>query len=204
LRVRAREYQDLATRVLNPPAAAIVAIGGLSGSGKSTVARALAPSIGAIPGAVVLRSDEIRKRLWGVSSLTRLDPAAYTPELSSRVYEALTAGAIAIARSGHTVIVDAVFARSEDRSALERAARAAAIPLAAVWLVAPERVLLERVAPRELDASDADVGVVRMQCAQWANDVRWPQLDAARDLETVAAAARTLLQTQIVTLSAAA
>ena len=80
----------------------------------------------------------------------------------------------------------------------------AAIPLAAVWLVAPERVLLERVAPRELDASDADVGVVRMQCAQWANDVRWPQLDAARDLETVAAAARTLLQTQIVTLSAAA
>ena len=204
LRVRAREYLDLATRVLSPPAAAIVAIGGLSGSGKSTVARALAPSFGAVPGAVVLRSDEIRKRLWGASPLTRLGPAAYTPEMSSRVYEALIDGATAIPRSGHTVIVDAVFARSEDRSALERAARAAAIPLAAVWLVAPERVLLERVAPRELDASDADVGVVRMQCAQWANDVRWPQLDAARDLETVAAAARTLLQTQIVTLSAAA
>jgi predicted kinase len=124
--------------------------------------------------------------------------------MSSRVYEALIAGAIAILRRGHTVIVDAVFARSEDRSALERAARAAAIPLAAMWLGAPERVLVERIARRESDASDADVGVVRMQCAQWADDVQWPQLDAARDLDTVAADARTLLQTQIVTVSAAA
>lgn len=204
LRVRARQYLDLATRVLTAPAAAIVAIGGLSGSGKSTVARAIAPSLGAVPGAVVLRSDEIRKRLWGASPLTRLGPAAYTPEMSSRVYEALVTGAIAIARSGHTVIVDAVFARAEDRLALERAARAAVIPFAAVWLEAPEGVLVERVARREPDVSDADVGVVRMQCAQWADDVRWPQIDAARDLETVAADAATRLRTQLGALSAAA
>jgi aminoglycoside phosphotransferase family enzyme/gluconate kinase len=204
LRVRAREYMDLAARVLTTPAPALVAIGGLSGSGKSTVARALAPSIGAVPGAVVLRSDEIRKRLWGASPLTRLGPAAYTPEMSARVYEALTAGALAVVGSGHSVIVDAVFARAEDRVALERAARAAAIPLAAVWLEAPEEILLDRVARREPDASDADISVVRMQCAQWADDVRWPRVDAARDLEMVAADARARLQTQIVTLSAVA
>ena len=204
LRAGAREYLDLATRVLTPPAAAMVAIGGLSGSGKSTVARALAPSIGAVPGAVVLRSDEIRKRLWGASPLTRLGPAAYTPEMSSRVYEALTASATAIARSGHTVIVDAVFARAEDRCALERAARAADIPFAAVWLEAPEGLLVERVARRAPDASDADTGVVRMQCAQWADDVPWPRVDAAQDIETVAADAGARLRTQLVTLSAAA
>jgi aminoglycoside phosphotransferase family enzyme/predicted kinase len=204
MRVRAREYLDLATRVLTTPAAAIVAIGGLSGSGKSTVARTLAPSIGAVPGAVVLRSDEIRKRLWGASPLTRLGPAAYTPEMSARVYEALTAAATAITRTGHTVIVDAVFARSEDRLALERAARAAAIPFAAVWLEASEGVLIERVALRELDVSDADVGVVRMQWAQWADDVRWPRVDAARDLDTVAADAGARLQTRLATRSAAA
>ena len=204
LRTRAREYLDLAARVLSTPAAVIVAIGGLSGSGKSTVARAIAPSLGAVPGAVVLRSDDIRKRLWGVSPLTRLAPAAYTPDMSARVYEALTAGATAIARSGHTVIVDAVFARSEDRYALERAARAAAVPLAAVWLEAPEGVLIERVARRGPDASDADVDVVRMQGAQWTDDVRWPHVDAARTLETVAADAGARLQTQIATISAAA
>jgi aminoglycoside phosphotransferase family enzyme/predicted kinase len=204
LRVRARQYLDLATRVLTVPGAAIVAVGGLSGSGKSTVARALAPSIGAVPGAVVLRSDEIRKRLWGAPPLTRLGPAAYSPEMSALVYEALAAGAIAVARSGHTVIVDAVFARSEDRLALERAARAAAIPFAAVWLEAPEGVLVERVARRELDASDADPGVVRMQCAQWADDVRWPRVDAAGDLETVAADAGALLQTELLAVGAAA
>ena len=204
LRIRAREYLSLATRVLTTPAAAIVAIGGLSGSGKSSVARALAPSVGAAPGAIVLRSDEIRKRLWGAPPLTRLGPSAYTPEMSSRVYDALISGATAVARSGHSVIVDAVFARAEDRFAIERAARAAAIPFAAVWLEAPEAVLVERVARRAADASDADAGVVRMQCAQWADDVRWPQVDAARNLETVAADAGARLQTQIATLSAAA
>jgi predicted kinase len=204
LRIGARQYLDLATRLLTPPAATIVAIGGLSGSGKSTVARALAPSIGAVPGAVVQRSHQIRKRLWGASPLTRLTPAAYTPETSARVYEALTACATQIARSGHSVIVDAVFARSEDRSAIERAARAADIPCATVWLEAPESVLIDRVAHREPDASDADAGVVRMQCAQWADNVRWPKVDAGRDLDTVAADAGARLQTQIGAFSAAA
>jgi aminoglycoside phosphotransferase family enzyme/predicted kinase len=204
LRIAARQYLDLATCLLTPPPPAIVAIGGLSGSGKSTVARTLAPSIGAVPGAVVLRSDEIRKRLLGASPLTRLPPAAYTPETSSRVYEALAAGATQVARSGHTVIVDAVFARAEDRRAIERAARAADIPFAAVWLEAPEGVLIGRVAHRESDVSDADAGVVRMQCAQWADDVRWPKVDAVRDLDTVAADAGARLRTQIGALSAAA
>ena len=64
----ARAYLDLAQRFLAPAPARLVAIGGISGTGKSTLARALAPGLGAAPGAVVLRSDVIRKKLFGVGA----------------------------------------------------------------------------------------------------------------------------------------
>ena len=201
---RAREYLALAGRLLERQPATLLAIGGLSGSGKSTLARVLAPSLGAVPGAVVLRSDEVRKRLWGVPPLTKLDAAAYTPEMSARVYDALAADAEAAARTGHSVIVDAVFAQAPDRLAIERAARAAGVAFAAVWLDAPERILLERIAARGPDVSDADADVVRMQCARAAGDVSWPHVDAAVDVEHVVVRVRTALQRQTVALDAAA
>jgi predicted kinase len=204
LQASALAYLKLATCLLRRAEPAIVAIGGLSGSGKSTLARELAPSIGPVPGAVVVRSDEIRKRLWGATALTKLGPAGYTPEMSARVYEALTADAVAVAESGHAAIVDAVFARADDRLVIEREARAAGVAFAAVWLDAPERVLVERVEQRGPDVSDADPDVVRMQCAQWADDVRWTHVDAVGDLPTVQARVRAQLQSQAVAMDAAA
>ena len=70
----------------HPPRPCLIAIGGFSGTGKSTLALGLAPSVGAVPGAVVIRSDEIRKRLCGVSPLDRLGPEGYSSEMSERVY----------------------------------------------------------------------------------------------------------------------
>ncbi len=128
--------------------------------------------------------------------MTKLDAAAYTPEMSARVYEALADDVARIAGSGHSVIADAVFAQAADRAAIERAARAAGVPFAAVWLDAPEQVLIDRVAHREADASDADRAVVRMQCARFAGDVRWPRVDAAADVERVSACAHALLKQQ--------
>ena len=81
----ARRYLGLAARYLRPRACRLVAIGGLSGTGKSTLAAALAPSLDAR----VLRSDVIRKHLFGVAPETRLPARTYTPEASHRVYEAL-------------------------------------------------------------------------------------------------------------------
>jgi uncharacterized protein len=204
MHVRARDYLALADRLLQRQPPALVAIGGLSGSGKSTLARALAPAIGAVPGAIVLRSDEIRKRLWGISPLTRLDAAAYTPEMSARVYETLAVDVAAVLAGGHAAIVDAVFARADDRFAIERVARIAGVPFAALWLEAPEQVLIERVTRRGADVSDADAGVVRMQYAQSAGDVRWPHVDAATDGDHVLAHARAALKAQTDSLGAAA
>ena len=109
----AREYLAMAERLLHPPAPCLLAVGGFSGSGKSTLALGLAPYVGAVPGAVVRRSDETRKRLCGVPVLQRLGPEGYSPQVSERVYSHLTEAAGLVLRAGHSVIVDAVYARAE-------------------------------------------------------------------------------------------
>lgn len=202
LLTRARDYLELAQRLLQPRRPAIVAIGGLSGSGKTTLARGLAPFVGGAPGAVILRSDEIRKRLCGASLLSRLDGSAYTPEVSARVYDALADEATAVVEAGHSAIVDAVFARGGDRVGIERAARATDAQFAGLWLDAPEGVLIDRVSNRRPDASDADMAVVRMQCAQWSGDAPWCRVDAGGDEAAVQARARLCLLSQEVAWNA--
>lgn len=185
----AREYLAMASRFLHPPQPSMLAIGGFSGTGKSTLAIALAPGVGAPPGAVVLRSDEIRKRLCGVPSLEHLGADGYTPEVSQRVYAALAAQAAAIVHAGCSVIVDAVFARPADRHAIEQTAVDSSVPFVGLWLEAPEHVLPERLRRRRADPSDADADVVRMQVLQGAGTVTWHRLDASAATDVVLARA---------------
>jgi predicted kinase len=175
----AREYLAMAERLLHPPKPCLVAVGGFSGSGKSTLALSLAPLVGAVPGAVVLRSDETRKRLSGVPLLERLGQEGYSSAVSERVYSALAEQAETVLRAGHSVVVDAVYARDADRRGIEQVAAAAAVPFIGLWLDAPESVLIDRTARRRNDASDADANVVRMQHAQDTGDVRWHRVDAS-------------------------
>lgn len=174
---------------LAPPPPRLVAIGGLSGTGKSTIARHLAPGLGAAPGAVVLRSDVLRKRLAGVAATTRLDPAAYTAQAAAQVYAALMEAARRIAQAGHAVIVDAVFARPEERAAIEAAARAAGVDFTGIWLEAPAARLEARIAARRGDASDATVEVLRRQLAYDLGPIAWHRVDASGEPAAVAARA---------------
>jgi len=179
LREQAREYLALAQTLLYPAPPRLVAIGGFSGSGKSTLALSLAPSVGAVPGALVLRTDEIRKTLCGVPLLQRLGADAYTPQLNARVYETLIARAAVALRAGHSVVADGVFARPSDRAALEAAAHEASAVFNGIWLDAPIEVLLARTARRGPDVSDADAAVVRRQVAQDPGAIGWQRLDAS-------------------------
>jgi aminoglycoside phosphotransferase family enzyme/predicted kinase len=176
----AREYLTMALDLLQPEAPRLIAIGGLSGSGKSTAALSLAPSVGAAPGALVLRSDEIRKALCGVAPLDRLGPAGYAPEVTQQVYRALGDRAAIALAAGRTVIVDAVFARPADRAAIEAVASSTSVPFAGFWLDAPVDVLLARTAQRRLDPSDADAPVVRQQLAAGIGSLSWRRIDAGR------------------------
>jgi aminoglycoside phosphotransferase family enzyme/predicted kinase len=193
LQALSRDYLDMAARLLDPPRPCLVAIGGLSGSGKSRLALALAPSLGAVPGALVLRSDEIRKRLLGLSPLTRLGADGYAPEVSRRVYATVAERADAIVRNGHAAIADSVFARRADRDAIEQVAAAAGVPFVGLWLDAPESVLIERVRQRSGDPSDADAAVIRTQLSQDTGPIAWHRIDASAAAELVLDHATTLV-----------
>ncbi|MBV6657558.1 MAG: AAA family ATPase, partial [Devosiaceae bacterium] len=109
LEAEARLFFDYALDVLEPRDVSLTVIGGLSGTGKSAVARALAPGLGGTPGAVVLRSDVVRKAMAGVAPETHLDASAYTASATNEVYETLGRRAKTALEAGHAVIVDAVF-----------------------------------------------------------------------------------------------
>jgi aminoglycoside phosphotransferase family enzyme/predicted kinase len=196
LETLAAEYLSMAEGFLHLPSPSVVAVGGFSGSGKSTLAMALAPGIGAIPGAIVLRSDELRKRLFGVSSLDRLGPEAYRSDVSRRVYGALAELAAAIVRSGFSVIADAVYARPSDRQEIEQIAAAASVPFTGLWLDAPEQVLVDRTARRIADVSDAGADVVHAQLVQGAGAVDWHRIDATSAADAVLGGACEFIQRQ--------
>jgi len=192
----ARQYLAMARSALDEIPARLLAIGGLSGSGKSTLARALAPDIGRPPGAVVLRSDEIRKTLHGVRALERLDADAYTPAASKKVYQTLDEKAGAVLGTGQSVIADAVFVRPSDRASIETVAGVASVPFLGLWLDAPPDVLVRRVECRGPDASDAGATVVRHQVDQDLGLMAWHRLDAGGDPQSVALRALTLVSDQ--------
>ena len=189
----AREYLAMAGELLRPPAPRLVAIGGLSGTGKSTLALRLAPALGAAPGALVLRSDEIRKALCGVGRLEPLGPGGYDDAVTARVYRTLIARAAVGVAAGRAVIADAVFRRQQDRVAIEQVAAAAGVPFDALWLTAPDDVLMRRVAARTGDPSDATADIVRWQLAQRIGDLTWSPLDASRVPDRVTDDATALL-----------
>jgi aminoglycoside phosphotransferase family enzyme/predicted kinase len=181
----ASEYLRMAGELLRPVKPCLVALGGFSGSGKSSVARAIAPGFGAPPGAVVVRSDEIRKRLSGVPLLERLGPEGYTADLSRRVYETLADRARCAILSGRAVVADAVFADQEQRRVIEGVARDLNVAFVGCWLSAPEEVLVSRADQRRSDASDADATIVRRQLVQGTGPIDWAVVDAAGTKEDV-------------------
>ncbi len=159
----ARRYLSAAATYLVPVEPRLVAVGGLSGTGKSTLAAALAPALGRAPGAVHLRSDLERKSLFGVGELVRLGPACYTQEASDKVYASLGAKAGKAAAAGQAVIVDAVFAKPEERAAVEKIASDLGLPFQGLWLAAAPEELLARIRARRNDASDATAEVLTAQ-----------------------------------------
>src|SRR5215472_7625836 len=175
----ARRYFDLARKLLAPAKPIVLGIGGLSGTGKTGLAQSLAPSLAPTPGALVLRSDVERKALYGVAEHERLSPTAYRAEVSERVYRIIIDKAARVARAGHSAIVDAVFARAEERAAIESAAAAAGAEFHGLFLVADLATRVLRVSARAGDASDADAEVARKQEEFVTGPVTWSRVDAA-------------------------
>ncbi len=174
----AAAYLERASTYLAPAPPVAIAIGGLTGTGKSTLARALAPTLGGAPGALVLRSDEIRKRQHDVAPEQRLPESAYTPAASDAVFAELATLAGSVAAGGHAVIADAMFLRPEQRAAVAQAATRAGVPFLGLWLTAPLDVLEARLAARTGDASDATIAVLRAAARNDHGGGDWLAIDA--------------------------
>jgi aminoglycoside phosphotransferase family enzyme/predicted kinase len=197
LRIATTEYLTLAAGMLHGPHVRLIAIGGLSGSGKSELARNLAPGIGAAPGGVILQSDAIRKERLGVGSVARLPMDAYAHDVTRAVYQTLAERAGAVLNAGYSVIADATYVDPHERTAIAAVAAEAGVPFTGIWLDAPSDVLSERVATRAAaatDVSDATVAVLRRQLTTDPGPVSWHQVDTSRDIEAVLAEAEQLIE----------
>ena len=169
-----------------------IAVGGLPGAGKSSLARALAPDLGRSPGALVVRSDEIRKRLFGFAPEDRLPPSAYTKAVSDTVFETLADTVTIAAEAGQAVVADATFIGQAHRTMVEQAAHRAGVKLQGFWLQAPLGLLEQRVAARTGDASDATVAVLHAAAPHDPGPLDWTAIDAS-DATKALAEVRNLL-----------
>lgn len=191
---RANSLLDAAQRFLAPgPGPRLVAVGGLSGTGKTRLGGAFAPLLGRAPGALHVRSDVIRKRLADITPEQHLPPASYTPEMSRTVYRTMLDDAAPALAAGYPVVLDAVFADPDERHAAEELARSRNVPFTGLWLDAPLATLKGRVSARTGDASDATASVVERQMTYDTGTVSWHRIGAGDTPEAVLARARALI-----------
>ncbi len=186
-RAEARHYLDEAFRYLAPPSGArprLIAVGGLSGSGKSRLARALAPFVGPPPGARVIRTDVIRKQLAGSGLLDRLGADGYSAEMTARTYAEFFRRIAAALDAGCPAVADAVFAGPEQRDAVARIAAGKSVSFDGLWLEADPAIMESRVAARTGNVSDATVEVLRRQRDYDLGPMRWTPIDSGGDRET--------------------
>jgi aminoglycoside phosphotransferase family enzyme/predicted kinase len=189
----ATDYFELAVKLIAPPAPALVAVGGLSGTGKSVLTRGLAPSVLPSPGAVVLRSDVMRKRLFGAKETDKLPQEAYTAGVTRKIYAELAAQAKRVVAAGHSAIVDAVFAKDDERKEIASIANSAETRFRGLFLTADLATRIARVGARVNDASDADEQVVRKQAQYDIGAMEWSEIDASGTPEQALAKAKAAL-----------
>ncbi|BCK88112.1 putative protein [Sideroxyarcus emersonii] len=154
-----RSYLALARQCLGRYRPALIVMHGLPGSGKTTFSQLALQQLGAIR----IRSDVERKRLFGLGGLESSRAHVgdiYGAEATRQTYARLHELARGILLAGLPVIVDAAFLRQEEREAFRRLAQGMSVPFAIASLHASDAVLRERVQLRRNDASEADVAVL--------------------------------------------
>ena len=196
LAAAASRYLTSALEFLRPARPRLIALGGFSGSGKSTLAQALGQHFRPFPGARIIRTDVVRKRLAAVAPETRLPASAYDKDSNERVYRTLFKEASAAIGSGYTAIADAAFLTEPDRAAIAAVASAAGVPFTGFWLEAPADRLRRRIDARIHDASDADAAVLVRQLATGIGVMAWHRLDASGGVADIAAAVQRALSSE--------
>ncbi|MGB1026888.1 MAG: AAA family ATPase [Rhodospirillaceae bacterium] len=187
LEAEAKRYMEAAEDYLLPAPPGVIAVGGLSGSGKSRLAREVAPYLD-VPGALVLRTDVLRKRLVGQDPYDGLGPEGYTADMSRKTYELLYAEAKRALDIGRTVVLDGVFANPLERQAAEDLARQEGVPFTGLWVEAPVDVAQDRIATRIRNPSDVTREVRQKQEGFDLGEITWVRIDSSGPKEDTVSA----------------
>ena len=155
----AADYYKQAWNYTKPKQGKLFLMSGVSGSGKSTVARYLSPKLGAIR----IRSDAVRKHLAGIPLLERGSDKLYTEAMSSKTYSKLLELGIMLTTQGFTVILDAKYDKLNVRADAIAAAKQHQIPLKIIQCTAPEEILRDRLNRRSGDITDATANLLSSQ-----------------------------------------
>lgn len=154
-----QRYVNLALGFIHVSPPSLVITHGFSGSGKSFLAGKLAAQMGAVQ----IRSDIERKRLFGYREHDKTDGSIYSKEANQQTYEKLCELAKTVITAGYTVIVDAAFLKTWERALFRQLAAECRVRFAILSVTAPEPVLRERIDQRSHDASEATIAVLEMQ-----------------------------------------
>lgn len=180
----ARDYFDLALHFLKHNKPALIACGGLSGSGKSRVARELGGRLNPPPGAVILQEDVVKKQMAGCPLNERLDSSFHTSAYEQVAYDVLRQQARMALSVGSSVIIDALFYNEKERKAVEELAKELNIPFVGVWIEAPLDIRAERVYSRIRNTSDVhEKATLETQMQLHTGHITWNRIDTDRTRE---------------------
>ncbi|MBB5916709.1 hypothetical protein BJY24_005621 [Nocardia transvalensis] len=164
----ATRHLDLAIHHLTAGAVRMALVGGLPGTGKSTVAQALAHRTGA----TVLSTDHIRAGQRTQGTLTGASGAysrgAYSPQARAQVYAALRAEARALLEGGHSVVLDASWTDADERRRVTNLATGTAADMIELCCTAPLSVTSSRIAARSGGESEATPAIASAMAADRA------------------------------------
>ncbi len=160
----------------------LITVSGLTGSGKSTTARALAA---ALPNTVHIDSDETRKEIFGVPATQKLPPEAYTHEATLKLIIETERRIRAHLAAGRNVVQSVMLVSEAARDRQEVVALEAKAEFQGIWLKSDFRTMHDRVAARKGDASDAGTAYVEEQASWNTGEVDWPIVDANQPREDV-------------------
>ena len=163
-RNEAAAYYQLAWEYTQPKQGKLLIMSGVSGSGKSTTAKAIASE----QDAIYLRSDAIRKQIAGIALMERGSDDIYTPEMTAKTYTRLAELGVLLASKGFTVILDAKYDRISLRSQAIALAQAQNIPVEIIYCTAPLEVLQQRLRDRAIANNDIADATIELLASQQA------------------------------------
>jgi len=177
----AEEYLEVAERFLDERSVYIVAVGGLSGTGKTTLNQQLSAKLNGIQ----LRSDVVRKSLLHIENFEMAGNAGYQEAINRATYERMIQMAGSVLRAGFPVFLDATFRNQADREQIESLAMNDHVPFVGLWCEVPLDVAVQRIAGRSGDASDADVEVRLKQEGSDLGVLTWHRVDTSGPFDQI-------------------